>query len=73
MCRITSGLRGKLDHARLKCMSCGSEWDETFPELELNQELIVGEYIPDACESCHSDDTTAIVIALVYDTSKGKT
>jgi hypothetical protein len=51
-------------------MSCGSEWDETFPELEPNQELIVGEYISDACVHCFSDDKTAIVVALVYDASK---
>lgn len=66
MCRVTSMSRRNLDHAKLKCMSCGSEWDETFPELENNQELIVGEWIPDMCKSCDSEDKTAIVVALVY-------
>lgn len=56
----------KLNHVALKCMSCGSEWSETSLELELNQDLELGEHIPDMCKSCDSQDKTAIVIGLVY-------
>ena len=56
----------KLNHIRLKCVSCGSEWDEDAINLELNQDLELGEHCPDACRFCDSSDKTAIIILLGY-------